>query len=156
MKMSTDREWLLKKAENEDGCFVSVGGLVDTLERAEKNPRDTIPIKHAFVRFLHLARRERNLSVEEFANKVDVDLAELVKIETDALYTPALRTIHKIAEFLKVPEQRLMALAGLLKAKDAQFQNEALKFAARSESVEKLSPEEHSALEEYVKFLCQR
>jgi hypothetical protein len=31
-----------------------------------------------------------------------------------------------------------------------------VKFAARSEPVEKLSQEEHSALEEYVKFLCER
>jgi hypothetical protein len=49
-----------------------------------------------------------------------------------------------------------MALAGLLRVKDAQFQNAALKFAARSEPVKKLSQEEHSALEEYVKFLCER
>ena len=49
-----------------------------------------------------------------------------------------------------------MALAGLLKVKDAQFQQQAVRFAARSEPVEKLSKEEHRALEEYVKFLCER
>ncbi len=64
--------------------------------------------------------------------------------------------MHKIAAFLKVPEQKLMALAGLLQVKDTQFQNAALKFAARSAPVEKLSKEEHSDLEEIVKFLCER
>jgi transcriptional regulator with XRE-family HTH domain len=155
MKMNNDKAWLTKKAEQEDGCFVSVGGLVDAIDQAEP-ASNVVPIKHAFVRFLQLARRERKLSLDQFADKVDVDLVELLKIEADENYTPSLRTVHQIAGFLSIPEQKLMALAGLLRVKDAQFQNAAMKFAARSESVEKLSREEHSALEEYVKFLCER
>jgi hypothetical protein len=54
------------------------------------------------------------------------------QIETEEHHKPAIRTVHKIAAFLKVPEQKLMALAGLLQVKDVQFQNAALKFAARS------------------------
>jgi len=156
MKMNSDQAWLKKKAEQEDGCLVSVGGLVEALDQMERPANNIVPIKHAFVRFLQLARRERKLSLDQFAEKVDVDLVELLKIEADEQYTPALRTIHQIAGFLSIPEQKLMALAGLLRVKDAQFQNAAMKFAARSESVEKLSREEHSALEEYVKFLCER
>ena len=129
---------------------------MDALEQAEQTSSNIIPFKHAFARFLQLARRDRKLSLEQFAKKVDVDLAELLKLETDDQYTPTIRTVHQVAEFLKVPEKKLMALAGLLRVKDAQFQSAALKFAARSEPVEKLSQEEHSALEEYVKFLCER
>ena len=71
-------------------------------------------------------------------------------------YTPALPTVHKMAAYLKIPEKRLMALAGLLQVKDAQFQNESLKFAARSEPDENLTPEEHQAYKEYVKYLRER
>jgi transcriptional regulator with XRE-family HTH domain len=156
MKMNTDKEWLRKKAEQENGCYVSVGGLVQALEEAGQEASNVLPMKHAFVRFVQLARRERRLSLEQFAEKVYVDLVELLKIETEEHYTPAIRTVHKIAAFLKVPEQKLMALAGLLQVKDAQFQNAALKFAARSAPIEKLSKEEHSDLEEIVKFLCER
>ncbi len=156
MNMNNDRDWLIRKAEQEDGCFVSVGGLVDALEQAEQAPSNTVPFKHAFVRFLQLARRDRKLSMEQFAKRADVDLVELLKIETDEQYTPAIRTVHQIAEFLTISETKLMVLAGLLRVRDAQFQNAALKFAARSEPVEKLSQEEHSALEEYVKFLCEQ
>jgi len=156
MIMNKNRDWLVRRAEQEDGCFVSLGGLVEALEQAEQAPSNVIPFKHAFVRFLQLVRRDRKLSMEQFAKKVDIDLVELLKIETDEQYTPAIRTVHQIAEFLKIPEKKLMALAGLLRVKDAQFQNAALKFAARSKPVERLSQEEQSALEEYVKFLCER
>jgi transcriptional regulator with XRE-family HTH domain len=155
MKMNTDREWLRRKAEQEDGCYVSVGGLVEALEAREPQP-NLVPMKPAFVRFIQLARRERRLSLEQFADKVDVDLAELLKIETEEHYKPAIRTVHKIAEFLNVPEKKLLALAGLLQMKDPQFQTAALRFAARSAPVEKLSQQEHSDLEEIVKLLCER
>ena len=101
MNMNKNRDWLIRKAEQEDGCFVSVGGLVDALEQAEQTSSNVIPFKHAFARFLQLARRDRKLSLEQFAKKVDVDLAELLKLETDDQYTPAIRTVHQIAEFLR-------------------------------------------------------
>jgi transcriptional regulator with XRE-family HTH domain len=155
MKMNTNKDWLRKMAEQEDGCFVSVGGLIGTLEEMEQSG-SVIPIRAAFVRFVQLARRERRLSLEEFAEMIDVDLAELVKIEKEENYKPAIRTVHKIAEYLRIPEKKLLALAGLLQVKDPRFQTAALKFAARSAPVEKLSQQEHSDLEEIVKFLCER
>ena len=155
MKMNTDNNWLKKMAELEDGCVVSVGGLVESLEQKEQ-ASNVIPMKPAFVRFVELARRERSLSLEQFAEKVDVDLVELVKIETEASYKPAIRTVHRIAEFLKVPQKKLLALAGLLQMKDPEFQTAALRFAARSAPVEKLSMQEHSDLEEIVKLLCEQ
>lgn len=155
MKMNTDKNWLKKMAELEDGCVVSVGGLVESLEQKEQ-ASSVIPMKPAFVRFVELARRERSLSLEQFAEKVDVDLVELVKIETEANYKPAIRTVHRIAEFLKVPQKKLLALAGLLQMKDPEFQTAALRFAARSAPVEKLSKQEHSDLEEIVKLLCEQ
>jgi len=108
MKMNTDKDWLSRRAELEDGCFVSVGGLVESLAEREQTATNVVPMKPAFVRFVQLARRDRRLSLEDFAEKVDVDLAELVKIETEEHYKPTLRTVHMIAEFLKVPEKTLL------------------------------------------------
>src|SRR6266404_1915171 len=39
---------------------------------------------------------------------------------------------------------------------DLQFDDAAVRFAANSESVERLSKEEHKLLREYVRFLCER
>ncbi len=157
MKVNNDREWLKRQAALEDGDFVSVGGFVESMGVEElAGAQNVIPLRSAFARLIQLARRERNLSCEQFAARVDVDLAEVLGIEADEHYRPALRTVHQIANFLGIPDKKLLGLSGLLKVKDAQFQKAALQFAARAEPVEKLSQEEHSALEEYVKFLCER
>jgi len=90
------------------------------------------------------------------ATGADVDLGELVKIESDESFKPTPRTIHQLAEFLKLPAKKLMVLAGLLQVKDFGLQQASVRFAARSEPVEDVSPEEHAALEEYVKFLNEQ
>lgn len=157
MKMNSDRNWLKEKAALEDGGFVSVGGFISSVDVPEsQSAAEPEPLKHAFVRLLQLKRRERALTLEEFANEADLDLAEIVRLESDENYTPSILTVDRIADFFSLPKKPLMALAGLLRLKDVSFRQEALRFAARSEPVEKLSPEEHQALEEYVRFLCKR
>jgi len=158
MNKESNRKWLKKHAALENGGFISVGGFISTMEEKAPvaMPETVDSLKHAFVKLLQLKRRERKLSVEELAIKADLDMAELLRIESDEAYIATPFSVHKLAEFFKLPERPLMALAGLLTVKDAQFQQQALRFAARSEPVEKLSREEHRALEEYVKFLCER
>jgi transcriptional regulator with XRE-family HTH domain len=160
MKFNTDRKWLERRAEQEDRHFISVGGLISTLdptcqtEVAETPSIETT--KTAFVRLLQLTRREKQLSLEMLAEKADVDLAELLKIETDEAFTPGLRTVHQLASALDLPAKKLMVLAGLLQLKDPHLQQASVRFAARSEPIGNVSPEEHAALEEYVKFLNER
>ena len=154
--MNRSKEWLLKKAEQEDGCFVSVGGLVDDITKIETSPQAFESTRAAFVRLLQLARRAKGLTREELAVKADVDTGELASIETDAHYLPTPRTVYKIAQYLKLPEKKLMALSGLVQLKDPQFSEAAIQFAASSEPVEKLTREERKALEEFVRFLNEK
>ena len=160
MKFNTDRKWLERRAEQEDRHFISVGGLISTLDPTCQTEIASMPnvetTKTAFVRLLQLARRERRLSLEKLAEKADVDLAELLKIETDETFTPGLRTVSQLASVLELPAKKLMVLAGLLQVKDLSLQQASVRFAARSEPIGNVSPEEHAALEEYVKFLNER
>jgi hypothetical protein len=56
MNMNENRDWLIRKAKQEDGCFVSVGGLVHAMEQAQhQTSSNAIPFKRAFARFLQLA-----------------------------------------------------------------------------------------------------
>ena len=157
MKFNTDRKWLERRAEQEDRHFISVGGLISTLDPTCQTEIASVPnvetTKTAFVRLLQLTRREKRLSLERLAEKADVDLAELVKIETDETFMPGLRTVSQLASILELPAKKLMVLAGLLQVKDLSLQQASVRFAARSEPIGNVSPEEHAALEEYVKFL---
>ena len=47
MRMNTDRDWLLIKAEQEDGSMISVGGLVNALEGCTKIPDHVISATEA-------------------------------------------------------------------------------------------------------------
>jgi hypothetical protein len=154
MKPTTDREWLAKQAALEDNCFVSVGGLVTAVEELGRS-RGARLTRHAFARLVELTRREHKLTWEQFSNKLDVDLVELIGI-ADEHYMPTPRSVAKIAQFMHVPAEKLMVLSGIALARNVQFEEEALRFAARSQPVEELSHEEQEALEEYVKFLCEQ
>ena len=154
MKFNTDHTWLKRLAELEDIDFVSVGGLIASIEELQQKPAAVELTRPAFVRLLELARREHRMSLEQFAETLDIELAELIGIQNDEHYRPTAPTVNKLAHFLNVPEQKLFVLAGLVRAEDERFQAEALLFAARSQPVQKLTAEEHEALEQYVKFLC--
>lgn len=156
MKFNSDPEWLEKQAALEDNCFVSVGGLVSSVEDLEQQSQQTSTSRAAFVNLLNLIRRKHKLTWEQFSQKLDVELAELIEIKIDEGYKPTPRTVTKIAHFLHVPAEKLFILSGLARAHDRQFQEAALRFAARSQPVKALSSEEHEALKEYVKFLCER
>ena len=156
MKLNSDHEWLKRQAALEDNCFVSVGGLVLALEDLEQQSHQINAARTAFVTLLNLTRREHKLTWEQFSQKLDVGLEELIGIENDENYKPSPRTVTKIAQFIRVPAEKLFILSGLARARDIHFQEAALRFAARSHPVEELTSEEHEALEEYVKFLCER
>jgi HTH-type transcriptional regulator, competence development regulator len=156
MRFNSDPEWLKKQAALEDNCFVSVGGLVLAVEDLQQQAQRVNAAHAAFVNLLNLTRREHKLTWEQFSQKLDVDLAELIGIENDENYKPTPRTVTRIAQFIHVPAEKLFILSGLARARDIQFEEAALRFAARSQPVEELTSEEHEALKEYVKFLCER
>ena len=155
MKLNPDRDWLLKKAEQEDNQIVSVGGLVCRIAM-EANDVQEIPEstrRVAFSRFIEFSRRRLRLTVEQLAERADVDVAELVELEEGDSTSPEPRTIFKLSDALKVPQERLMVLSGLSRPRDQSLQAATVRFAARSEPVNVLSAEEEEALQEYVNVL---
>jgi transcriptional regulator with XRE-family HTH domain len=152
-EFNTDRQWLRQKAEEENGCDVSVSGSM--AETAPERERSTV-LRPVFGLLIQLARRERRLTLEQFSERADIDLVELVSIEQDERFHPTPRSVHQLAKLLGIPAPKLMALAGLLRVKDPDFQRATIRFAARAEPLKAPTPEEHAAFEEYVKLLCDK
>jgi transcriptional regulator with XRE-family HTH domain len=158
MKMNNDPNWLLAKANEEDNRIISVGGLVCRLraearQQEQETPEPTRRV--AFARFIELSRRKLRLTVEQLAEKADVDVSQLIEIEEGECVSAEPRTVFKLAQVFNFPQHRLMELSGLAKTRDRHLTEATVRFAARSEPVNALSAEEEEALQEYVKVLVE-
>jgi len=154
---SPSQEWLRKMADAEDGCEgSSVGGLAHQLGVLPLSFADSAQLtRSAFSKLIVLSRKGRGLSREQLAKEADVEVGELEGIENDLLASPEPRTIHKLAQILKLPEARLLELSGLVQRKDHLLDEPAIRFAACSGTMENLTPDEKRALQQFVKTLSK-
>jgi transcriptional regulator with XRE-family HTH domain len=127
----------------EDGHTLDARGLHGKvkLTKAETSRR-------SLAKFVELSRRRLGESLEGLAEKAAVDLGELLAAETGkGVVQP--QTVQRLASFLGVNPQRLLQLAGLMPAENFELEQAALHFAARTESVRPLEPQEQAALERF-------
>ncbi len=159
MRLERSKEWWMSRARREGDTTIGAGllALDPALEdRPSSAPALTVEENRiAFGKFVNLMRRRRGMSMEQLADAAEVDASELLVIEDDLHHVPEPRTVYKLAGTFEVSQRRLMQLAGLTAANDVGLRQEAVRFAARSESVQKLSPEESSALEAFVAVLSE-
>lgn len=157
MRLERSKDWWLNRARREGGAVIGAGLLAfDPApdERPAGAPAEDSRI--AFGKFVNLMRRRRGLSMEQLADAAEIDASELLVIEDDLHHVPEPRTVYRLAQTFEVSQRRLMQLAGLTAANDVGLRQEAVRFAARSESVQKLTPEESSALEAFVAVLSEQ
>lgn len=158
MRIAYTKERCLKRAPKEESGFIGCGtlALVPPLRDGEDSRfSDCDYSRVAFGRLVQLSRRGQRLSVEEFAEKADIDVTELLNIERTACI-PEPRTVHQLSGILNIGIKKLLQLSGLTKEREAGLVEEAVRFAARSESLEKLSAEEVHALEHFVSVLSEK
>jgi transcriptional regulator with XRE-family HTH domain len=164
-------EWALEQAKHEpDAGVTSVGGLAHRLSglesvsgparQPESEGSSSLVMsadskRQSLGKFIELSRRRMRLSVEQFAQKADVDLAELLAIEKAEDIAPEPRTIYQLAGVLRISVEPLLELAGLVVQKSAGLTETAVRFAARSEPMDALTKEEEEALNWFVKELSK-
>ena len=83
-------------------------------------------------------------------------MVDLVEIESDPHPKPEPRTVYQLADYFNVPRSSLLQVAGLTELKDTRLFDEAVRFAARSEPMTTLTPEEGAALESFVAALSEQ
>ncbi len=144
MKLNLTKEWLTKRAELEKNAETSAGffnlsvldanhGKEHTTSVARVQGDNPLPV---FGRLINLWRRKKGLRMDELSNKA--------------------RIVHQLAKTLGLSSDRMLQLSGNMVVRDSTLGQEAIRFAAHSESVEKLNRNEQRALEEFVKFLNEK
>lgn len=165
MKMNLSKEWLIRRAALDEKHDVSAGTInlnrlrassPATLVQPVHTSAETENSNPAFGKLVNLWRRKRGLRIDELAEKARIDVAELFEIERNLHYTPEPRTVYQLARTFGLSQEKMLELSGNLTVRDSSLGQEAVRFAARSESVEKLSKDEQRALEEFVKFLSEK
>jgi HTH-type transcriptional regulator, competence development regulator len=158
MKTEFNEEWCLNMARLEGDAEIGVGAFAfDPIfdgELIEQRKHDEPVV--AFGRFVRLMRRRRNMDIEKLADTADIDIEELVSIEDDPHFRPEVRTVYQLSMFFDLPRESLLQIAGLTRPKDDRIYQEAVRFAARSEPVAALTPEEREALEAFVAVLNEK
>ena len=157
MKFEFPQDWYLRMARLEGDDEIGVGPFAaDPSFDGEAVPvASTEEPSVGFGRFVRLMRRDRGLTIEKFAESVGVDVVELVAIEDDTRHKPEVRTVYQLANYFNLPRPNLMQLAGLVIVQDNDLVNEAARFAARSDPVAALTPEERAALDAFVVVLSE-
>ena len=151
-----DQKWLQQKiAEGDDG-FINAGGERTELsgnpatETAAATPYSQ---RKAFAKFVELSRRKKQISQLELAEKINVDIDEIIEIEDESAVSVEPSTVYALAQEFEIPPKSLMELAGLSKREDKKIREASIRFAANSGSKAPLQPEEDCLLETFVHTL---
>lgn len=156
-KMNTDIKWLQRMAELEANADVSVGGLSCEVSQQPEKPIEGEALNRmALAKLIELRRRTLGLSIEQLAVAASIAVPEAIALELGNLPQPHPRTLFMLATVLKLPSDKLMQLSGLTKPRDGKLNQAAVRFAARSKSIETLSKDELAAVEEFVRILTER
>ena len=158
MRFEFSKDWCLRMAQiaGDDEVGAGLVAADPTFDGKVVPATSTEESSVAFGRFVRLMRRNHGLSIEGLAKTVDIEIKELLAIEEDTRHKPEVRSVYQLANFFKVPRPNLMQLAGLVVAQDNRLVNEGARFAARSDPVAALTPEERAALDAFVAVLSER
>jgi transcriptional regulator with XRE-family HTH domain len=115
--------------------------------------RQVEQLRDVFRDVVRALRRERELTVDQLAKKLEIDRDEIVAMERNPGYRPSPVVLHKLSQFYGIPTRRLAALAGAIRETPESLVEEASRFAAQSDSFTKLSREERQLLDRFVNFL---
>lgn len=163
MELLFTREWLRDQIAGDPdletdagtpaGILRSIGMFFPpALEALQEDPH-VVRLKQAFGVLVRQLRRRDRLSIEDLAARARVVADDLRQIERDPHFVPRPRTVHQLASVFHVPERAFLRLSGATVEQDEGFFEEALRFAAKSDDMSKLSREEKSALNAFVQYL---
>jgi transcriptional regulator with XRE-family HTH domain len=124
-----------------------------TIHETSADDRPDVRARGRFGAFVSLERRSVRMTVDQFAEKLEVSPDELQKIESDPEYIPRPRTVLRLATFAGVPVVSMAKLSGVAREGELKLSDRAFRYAARSDAIMSLSVEENAVLSEFISFL---
>jgi len=130
----------------------AVGRALDESKQEDK----AVILHKGLSSLLVMLRRRDGFDEEELARRAQVDEGEIRRIEFDANYMPAPRTIYKIEQTFSLPNGVLAKLSGAIKQNSPSMEGRVLEFAANAKTIGKLTKAERELLNAFVKFLSEQ
>ena len=160
MKLNLSKEWRHEAGANDECMSVSAGNLtLDALILDSNQPERAMPQKEmphlSFAKLINLKRRERELTLGALAEQAGIDLVDMCNIELEAEFRPETPTVFRLAETLKLPQDKLLQLSGVKEPANDRFREKPIRFDPQSALADPLTPEEHDSLCEFVKYLSE-
>jgi len=164
LRLPANREKLLARAFAADDGYIAVGGLASKLGLLSDRPQQqehqtSLPRPNvsgaglaSLARLVQFSRLEQSLTPEVFAEKLGLELKELVDIE-QGTGVPELRALYQIGAGLGVSYEKLQMLVGYRIARDESLEGQRLKFAASSGPMDKLTKTQSQALHDFIRAL---
>lgn len=157
MTFEINKDWCRKAGARENGLNIGAGIIAaDPMFTHEAGVDDSPNASRlALGRFINLMRRNQGLSIEDLAYKADIEIGDLYSLENNASHLPDARTLYQLSEIFDVSQEKLMGLSGLTHSNDDHYVEEAVRYAAKSASVEVLSDDEHLILNGFISVLSE-
>lgn len=160
IKFTATNKWYELAAESEAGVShlsagpsdLSISGLLGNDVVLKKDIREIRRLER-FSILLKMLRLNSKLSVNDLASKLDLDVDEIIFLERQVGSRASPRTLVVLAKFYGIPAQVFLQLIGASKAKNDVIEEEMIRFAAESESFEKLTSREKKRLNRVVKVI---
>lgn len=157
MKLNYPKEWFEQRIEKDGKVEIGAGVPVapqpgESAAEPKIKPLDT---RIAFGQFVALWRRNKGWDAERLAAAAGIHSEEVLQIEYDPHCEPEPDAVFKLAGVFGVPSRPLLELAGLVVNRTPHLREEAIRFAARSESIAALSDVERQAFEAFVATLSE-
>lgn len=170
MKLLFSNDWLLRKIESDPDVEPDAGlplcgaaeiedmhhSDIQAENTAVMGDRNVVQLRVALGVLVRQLRLKEGLTVAELAVRAQVSEDELRQVEHDPHYTARPRLIYQLSIYFKVSLSTLSQMSGATHAVDRMLYNTAVKYAARSDDVSTLTPEERDALDTFVAMLNER
>ncbi|MDB6021149.1 MAG: hypothetical protein JWQ04_1006 [Pedosphaera sp.] len=156
MKLNYSKDWyeqrIAREGDVEIGAGTPPGSRTPAAGKAYAKPVET---RIAFGTFVELWRRNRGWDAARLAEEAGVYPAKILEIEHNPQYEPESDAVYKLARVFGISPRPLLELAGVIEPQTPSLREEAVHFAARSESVAALDERERKALDAFVSAMTE-